>query len=381
MNKTTGKSQSLGTRIAPSRLFLGCVLGLLAMCLPLVARCEPGVLGKILGINMNEVAVKIIELPERESDLIILGVDINPDGNRIAVQSGGEKINIWDWRNHRIETTIEKPQSASNLMVTNPLQYSPTGNLLASCFTGAVGGMAGRIWSTASWSIAKDIADGTGCIEMRFVPDGKVLLRLSDVRKSSVDNLVGYSTDTWQPVLGLRIPLAELFSLAISPDGSLAAVGGRRFVVPREIEDPIKRSQQATLEPEIHIVNLRERRIISTTKSAAMGPMAWSPDGTRLAVAGETYLDIFDVQSGECLVHERVEKSGNMNVRYTPDGRYLIQSDLNGRGAGLGVKIWATQTHKLMQEIPGDIGSIAVSRDSKYLAIGATGRTTIWQFK
>jgi WD40 repeat protein len=356
-------------------------LSIAALALGALVSARPAAAQLISDLFKPKIATKVAELPETDKDLIILGVDISPDGNRVAVQSDGEKINIWDWRNHRIATTIEKPHAASNVMVTNPLQYSPSGNFLASCFTGAVGGVAGRIWSTASWSIAKDIADGTGCIEMRFVPDGKVLLRLSDIRKSSVDNLVGYSTDTWQPLWGLRIPLAEPFSLAISPDGSLAAVGGRRLVVPKEIEDPIKRLQQTTREPDIHIVNLQERKIISTTKSAAMGPMAWSPDGTRLAVAGETYLDIFDVQSGECLLHENVEKSGDMNVRYTSDGRYLIQSDLNGRGKGLGVKIWATQTHKLMQEIPGDIGSIAVSRDSKYLAIGTTGRTTIWQFK
>jgi WD40 repeat protein len=327
-----------------------------------------------------KVATKIAELPETESDLNILGVDISPDGNRIAVQSDGEKINIWDWRNHRIEKTIEKPRGASNVMVTNPLRYSPNGQLLAVCFTGAIGGVAGRIWNTATWAIAKDIANETGCNEMRFSPDGKLLFRLGDA-KANVDNLVVYSTESWQPVWGLRIPFSLPISLAVSPNGSLVAAGGRKFVSPMGVDDPIKRFRQTTLEPSIHIVGLQERKVISVTKSAAMGPMAWSPDGTQFAVAGEMYLDIFDVQSGNCLVHESVENSGDMNVRYTPDGRYFIQSDLNGRGKGLGVKIWATQPHKLLQEIPGDIGSIAVSHDSKYLAVGGTGRTSIWQFK
>jgi WD40 repeat protein len=355
-------------------------IAIAALTLAAVVSARPAAAQYLSKLFAPKVVNKIAELPETDKDLIVLGVDFSPDGSRIVVQSDEEKINIWDWRNQRIEKTIEKPRGASNLRVTNPLRYSPNGRFLASCFTGAVGGVAGRIWSTTTWAITKDIADETSCVEMRFTPDGKSLLRLA-AAKANVNNFVSLSTDSWQPQWGLRLPLSEPFSLAVSPDGSLVAAGGRKNVWPVGVDDPIKRVQQSNFEPFIHIVNLQVRKVISVTKSAAMGPMAWSPDGTRLAVAGELYLDIFDVQSGECLVHEMVEKSGDMNVRYTPDGRYLIQSDLNGRGAGLGVKIWASQSHKLLQEIPGDIGSIAVSRDSKYLAVGATGRTTIWQFK
>jgi hypothetical protein len=76
-----------------------------------------------------------------------------------------------------------------------------------------------------------------------------------------------------------------------------------------------------------------------------------------------------------------LEKSGHMNVRYTPDGRHFIESNLNGMCKGLGVKIWDSHRKMLLQEMHGDIGGIAVSRDNKYLAVGSTGRTTIWQFK
>ena len=90
---------------------------------------------------------------------------------------------------------------------------------------------------------------------------------------------------------------------------------------------------------------------------------------------------MFDPRSGQKLLHEDVENSGSMNIRFTSDGRYFIESDLNGMGKGLGVKIWDRQRRKLLQHIPGDIGSIDVSRDGRYLAVGGTGRTTIWQIK
>ncbi len=85
-------------------------------------------------------------------------------------------------------------------------------------------------------------------------------------------------------------------------------------------------------------------------------------------------------QSGEKLVLEELEKATHMIVRFTSDGRYFIECDANGRGTGLGVKIWDSQHRKLLQEISGNIGSIAVSRAGKYLAVGTAGRTTIWQF-
>jgi WD40 repeat protein len=327
----------------------------------------------------NDIARQIAELPETYHNVIIYSVDFNPDASQIAIESDGEKINIWDWRQQRIAATIEKPHGAKAFGVKNPLQYSPNGRFLAACFRGAVGGLAGRVWRTEQWSIAKDFADKMRCIEMRFSPEGESLLRVGE---ANGNNFVVYSTETWEPVWGLSFPLFLPASLSISPNGLLAAVAGSSIVTPPGIDDPLKQVQQTTYESNVQIVNLRERKIVAILKSTGAGPSAWSPDGSKLAVSGGSYLEVFDLQSGRVIVREYTEGSGDMNVRYTPDGRYLIQSNLIGRGPGLGVKIWSTQSNKLLQRIPGDIGSMAVSRDSKYLALGTTvGRTTIWELR
>jgi WD40 repeat protein len=169
--------------------------------------------------------------------------------------------------------------------------------------------------------------------------------------------------------------------MAISPNGELAAIGGTLTVVPTDVNDVNLRLQQTRQQLLIHVVNLRERKVLRVIPCDAIGPMAWSPDGNRLAIAGGGSVEVFDSRSGQELLHEEVEKSGSMNIRFTSGGRYFIESDLNGLGKGLGVKIWDPQRRKLLQHIPGDIGSIDVSRDGRYLAVGATGRTTIWRFK
>jgi WD40 repeat protein len=163
--------------------------------------------------------------------------------------------------------------------------------------------------------------------------------------------------------------------LAVSPDGSQLALGGELLVAPA---DP---GASRTREPNIRIIDLQQRKISKLIKGDAMGPLVWSHDGLRLAVTGESFVEIFDARSGGRLVHEKLETSANMNARFTRDGRYFIESDMNGRGTGLGVKIWDSQRRKLLQEIPGNIASIDVSQDGKYLAVGGVGRTSIWQFK
>jgi WD40 repeat protein len=159
------------------------------------------------------------------------------------------------------------------------------------------------------------------------------------------------------------------------------AVGGILSVVDWGISSPLERARQIKHDANINIIDLQQRKIVKTIRADAVGPLAWSPEGARLALVGGPKVQIFDTRSGESLVNATIEKSGNMNVRFTSDGRYLIESDLNGMGNGLGVNIWDSQRHALLQHIPGDIGSIAVSHDGKYFAVGATGRTTIWQFK
>jgi WD40 repeat protein len=330
---------------------------------------------KVLGSNMNSVAAKVAELPAQDSHTTIFGLDFSPDGSRLAEDSDGNFINIWDWRNRHIGKSIASPKGFNASQVSNGLLYSPDGRLLAACAGRSVGNVFVHIWDTSDWSVANKITDSGvgGCDGISFSPNGQLLARIVDRVGSSGDTVVVHSASTWRPMFGL--PIDRFFapvSVAISPDGRSAAVGGVLSFL---------RIQQPVSEPKIFIVDLLQHKVIKVVPTEAMGPLAWSPDGKRIAVAGRLVVEIFDAQTGQSLVHEKLGNSGSMNVRFTPDGRYFIESDLNGMGKGLGVKIWDSQRHKLLQEIPGDIGGIAISRDSKYLAVGGTGSTSIWQFK
>jgi WD40 repeat protein len=351
------------------------------LSLPSMAHSE-SVLSKILG--SHDIAEKVAEVAEQEHNLIVYALAFSPDGERLAVDSDYENINIWEWRKNRIERTIAKPQGFGGSQTANPLTFSPDGRLLADCEGPGAGNVVIRIWNANTWQIVQDIIDTgpTTSEAVIFTPDGQLFVRSVSRGGSPGDALIIYSVGTWQRIRASPMQSNfSAFSLAISPDGKFAAIGGLVVSVPPGIVDLRERIRQLKHDRTINIVDLQQLQIVKTFHGDAMGPIAWSPDSVRLAVAGDLYVEMFDARTGERLVHDKVERSGTMNVRFTPDGRYFIESDLNGMGKGLGVKIWDSSRRKLLQEIPGDIGSIALSRDGKYLAVGATGRLTVWQFE
>jgi len=322
------------------------------------------------GASKNDVAVKVAELPTPNRELYPLGLDFSPDGNHIAIESVTEKIEIWDWRNKHVEKTVEKPHGGNSLGTTNPIQYSPDGRVLAVCEVSGAGDVVARIWNTDDWSIAKDIVAGTGiesgrsCTGIGFTPDGKQFVRTAKTVGTSGNNLIVYAVGTWQPLWGFPVPNYLPVSIAISPDGELAALGGTVTTVPENARGPNASLDLLRHDPTIYLIDLHQRKVQKVIPSSDRGTVAWTPDGARLAIVGGPYVEIFDVRSGQNLVREKIENSGDMNVRFTSDGRFFIDSDLNGMGKGLGVKIWDSQHKKLLQYIPvGDVGSIAVSRD------------------
>jgi WD40 repeat protein len=351
----------------------------------LLASSPPASAG-IFGASRSDVAVKVAELPEKSGDLLVSGLDFSPDGSRLAEEWGGSTINIWDWRNRRVEMTLNKPHGGNDLDALNPILFSPDSRFLANCEGSGAGDVVVRIWSTSNWSVVKDIAAGTGiesaggCNGIVFTPDGQQLARTSKAGGRG-NNFIVYMVGTWQPIWGLQIDGFSPKSLAISPNGEQAAIAGTIFVRPPDVKDPVERFQQTKIVATINVVDLKQHKVVRVIPSIYSGPLAWSPDGAQVAIAGGAGVEIFDPQSGEKAVHEDLDKAAHMNVRFTSDGRYFIECDQNGRGTGLGVKIWDAGHHKLMQEISGNVGSIAVSRDGKTLAVGSDGRTTIWQFR
>ena len=343
-------------------LFCALTIGLLMMVLPAQA-------------SRKDVVVKIASLPEQYDDVHVRNLSFSPDGSLIVVDSDGDKINVWDWRNRKIEKVLQRPKASTS--PKSAFQFSEVRNQFISCQDGKT---AVRVWNISDWSIASDVKSVIGnCQGAKFSPDGAQLLRLSDVPKK--DGLIAYSTDSWSVTWGLQFPRFVPSALAVDFGGKFVAISGITYVPPVGEADPNKIYQQTKAAPTIIIVDLHERKIARTIDADAEGAIAWSPNGRRLAVAGRGYVEIFDAFDGQRLAHEKLKVSADMNVLYSPDGRLLIESDNNESGNSLGLNIWDADRKQLQQHISGNFSSMDVSRDGTSLALGEKSKTTIWQFK
>lgn len=127
------------------------------------------------------------------------------------------------------------------------------------------------------------------------------------------------------------------------------------------------------------------------------GFVKFSPDGTRVAFAGETTLSIWDVATGKQLASANDALSVGTAARFTPDGRRLVTAanrrrviEVTEKGqkrtvsqmAPSPVIVWDAETLAKVHEFPGHeetITGLAISPDGKRAATSSSDETIrVW---
>lgn len=96
-----------------------------------------------------------------------------------------------------------------------------------------------------------------------------------------------------------------------------------------------------------------------------------------LGVGLDNVIRLYDTRTGALVGGE----SGPITtwvtaLRYTPQGRYLIEAGIHHE-----VEIWDGSHHHLLQKIPHQAWSLAVSPHGHYLALGEGGQIQVWRFR
>jgi eukaryotic-like serine/threonine-protein kinase len=271
----------------------------------------------------------------------VLAVAFRPDGKRLATIGEEGTIRVWDTGSGREVTAIRLGLGLAQR--AGGLSWSPDGQRLAS---GADEGLL-RIWDPETGRETARTTQHAGSVA--WSPDGTRIA-------SALVGAAGLEVRPWdaraERLLGpvLRQP-GEVHSLCWSPDGR------RLAAILADTENGSPGWWLTVWE------TMRGERVFRVKHVAELTSIAYSPDGTRLATGGmEGIVRVFDAADGR----ERAALfTGSMNVSgltFSRDGHRL---DAAGWGMG-GIKAFDPDRDPRGRKIPGwpaQIGALTFDRD------------------
>lgn len=321
--------------------------------------------------SKNDVAKEVATIHETNQ---IDALAFSPDGSLLVVAkySYAHSAQVWDWRQSR-RVGSEFKHGNLNPLNADVLQFSKDGAEAVWC------GYVAAIWRFSDGIESyrqKEKPGENQCAAVTYTPNGDTLLMSQLSFALRVHTLAAYDTKTWKLNWKLESPNFFPSAFSLSFDGRYAAIGGDFYSGEKNSRGGLISTQR------IRIFDLLERRQIrdipmfQTSMDSPPGEiaaLAWGGNGKFLAVGfkgvpndGADAIRILDSATGEILSREPGPRGTHVRgIRFTSDGKYLIVA-----GISKSVKIWDGQHTKLLQEIPADAGSIAVSKDGHYLALG-----------
>jgi WD40 repeat protein len=303
------------------------------------------------------------------------GVCFSPDGNRLAageVYSGrpdAARVRVWDVPSGRVVLTLRSNFGAGwQHGVVDSVCFSPDGQRVVWSGPGGV-----EIW---------DMERDQEVLPLRpalrgglaFSPNGKLL--------ACGGTICDAQTGQEMVVLdGYGGPLPPFdFTVSFSPDGS-------QIAAPSNILNPLHPS----IRSDVGIWSSQSGKIIRTLTGhkATVTSVCFSPDGKRLASSDDGQSDVkgqgplpgevkvWDARTGQVL-HTLTGHTGGINsVSYSPDGQRIASAGEDGT-----IRIWEAQKGRLiltLKDHRGPVTCVRFSPDGTRLASSSKDRTIkIW---
>jgi WD40 repeat protein len=204
-----------------------------------------------------------------------------------------------------------------------------------------------------------------GVRAIAFSPDGRLIATGTGGHFSKAEG--GPRVELWDRETGRRRPTLHrtenvIWSLAFSPDGTKLAVGGTN--------------------PQIEIQDVKTGEILwakQEPKLPVAMRVAFSPDGKSLAVGFGAYSQdktfqakVYEVATGQETATFPGPRAGVNDLAFHPDGRHLAVA-----GSEV-VEVWDVVARVKVRELPGHskwVYAVAYSPDGKWLATGGWDRT------
>jgi WD40 repeat protein len=283
-------------------------------------------------------------------------LDLHPSGQRLVTFDMG-KIVILDWSGGRVERIVLSGEEN-----TYRGSWSPDGERLAAIDVAQI-----SIWSLATRSVERRLVKPEeGVAALAWSPDGRWL-----AVGGWSGNVIVWEVETSMVIAEMQLQAGISGGLAFSPDGSiLAAASWTGYTCGEDC--------QSNADGSIETWDLASgERLLSVQTGVQSGALAFSPDGSRLAVnLPHQAMVVYDLKDGRLL--GQVEGVGWISFPYWQAGGEVL-SFLSASEELVTWRVTTGETTRTRLLGEGFLWRPAWSPDGSQFASSNGGEILIWQ--
>jgi WD40 repeat protein/transcriptional regulator with XRE-family HTH domain len=273
----------------------------------------------------------------------VYAIAFSPNNQQLATGHADGTIRVWQVNTGQLLVNLKGHQSS-----VWTLAFSPTGDTLASgSFDRTI-----KLWNLSTETESRTLSGHQDWVTaIAFSPDGQLLASCSNDRTLKI----------WQSRTGKIIQTfaghtAAVTAIAFHPQNNYLVSGS---------EDLTLRFWQ---------IGTGECLKILEGHTTAISSVAFSFDGEVLASSEEQLIELWSVETGEC-----IQTIGDLtfvwSVAFSPDGELLAGSD------GQTLRLWEVQTGQCCQILSGytsQVWSVAFSPNGQLLAASDNEQVGLW---